>query len=42
MFAFLRRRIYTSTIPLVIVLLGVFLLARLNRYVPVAKRIRIG
>ena len=39
MFAFLRRRIYTSTIPLVIVLLGVFLLARLtgdptNLYLP--------
>ncbi|MCP3811640.1 ABC transporter permease, partial [Mycobacteriaceae bacterium Msp059] len=39
MFPFLRRRMYTSTIPLIIVLLGVFLLARLtgdptNLYLP--------
>lgn len=30
MFRFLRRRIYTSLIPLIVVLLGVFLLARLT------------
>src|ERR1700742_1871776 len=39
MFPFLRRRMYTSTLPLIIVLLGVFLLARLtgdptNLYLP--------
>ena len=39
MFSFVRRRMYTSAIPLVIVLLGVFLLARLtgdptNLYLP--------
>src|SRR4029078_2941170 len=39
MFPFVRRRMYTSAIPLVIVLLGVFLLARLtgdptNLYLP--------
>ncbi|OZF54712.1 ABC transporter permease [Rhodococcus sp. 14-2470-1b] len=30
MFRFLRRRIYTSLVPLIVVLLGVFLLARLT------------
>ena len=30
MFSFVRRRMYTSALPLVIVLLGVFLLARLT------------
>ncbi|MGB2720745.1 MAG: ABC transporter permease, partial [Rhodococcus sp. (in: high G+C Gram-positive bacteria)] len=30
MFRFLRRRIYTSLIPLFVVLLGVFFLARLT------------
>ena len=30
MFAFVRRRMYTSALPLIIVLLGVFLLARLT------------
>ncbi|MDT5105542.1 MAG: peptide/nickel transport system permease protein, partial [Mycobacterium sp.] len=30
MFPFVRRRMYTSALPLVIVLLGVFLLARLT------------
>lgn len=39
MFPFLRRRMYTSALPLIIVLLGVFLLARLtgdptNLYLP--------
>jgi peptide/nickel transport system permease protein len=39
MFPFVRRRMYTSALPLVIVLLGVFLLARLtgdptNLYLP--------
>ncbi|WP_028462939.1 ABC transporter permease [Nocardia sp. 348MFTsu5.1] len=41
MFAFLRRRMYTSLIPLLVVLFGVFLLARLtgdptNLYLPVS------
>ena len=30
MFSFVRRRMYTSALPLIIVLLGVFLLARLT------------
>ena len=30
MFSFIRRRMYTSALPLIIVLLGVFLLARLT------------
>jgi len=39
MFSFVRRRMYTSALPLIIVLLGVFLLARLtgdptNLYLP--------
>ena len=39
MFPFVRRRMYTSALPLIIVLLGVFLLARLtgdptNLYLP--------
>ena len=39
MFSFIRRRMYTSALPLIIVLLGVFLLARLtgdptNLYLP--------
>ena len=39
MFSFVRRRTYTSALPLIIVLLGVFLLARLtgdptNLYMP--------
>lgn len=41
MFAFLRRRVYTSLVPLLVVLFGVFLLARLtgdptNLYLPVS------
>ena len=39
MFSFVRRRMYSSALPLIIVLLGVFLLARLtgdptNLYLP--------
>ena len=39
MFSFVRRRMYTSALPLIIVLLGVFLLARMtgdptNLYLP--------
>ena len=45
MFSFVRRRMYTSALPLIIVLLGVFLLARLtgdptNLYLPESATLR--
>ncbi len=47
MFSFVRRRMYTSAFPLIIVLLGVFLLARLtgdptNLYLPEIRDTRIS
>ena len=38
MFSFVRRRMYTSALPLIIVLLGVFLLARLTAGQPDQSR----